>query len=60
MSRVSEQLCKVNVLPHFRAVGNVSWKIQETNTYPFFYGGMEMDFVGTAVRHQNYNEELYT
>lgn len=60
MERIKQRFLKKNTLDNFRQVGKIKWALQNTDTYPYYFGGMEMDFVGTEMAHENPEEAIYT
>lgn len=57
---IGMRLCEQNVLQHFRLAGPIAWGIEDTDTYPYFYGGMEMDFETHQVQNADRIAERYT
>lgn len=44
INRIEERLSKKNVLKTFYQKGNISWAIDDEDTYPYFFGAMDLTF----------------
>lgn len=60
MERIKQRFLTDNTLENFRQDGKIKWAIQNTDTYPYYFGGMETDFVGAGMEHTNPEEAKYT